>query len=203
MIKNKFYKLSDFFWKYFFRIILKMNFHAFNVHISFSVKEEKSILIIGNHFSWWDGFFLYHFNEKFLKKRFNVMMLEEELSKRRFLTTAGAFSIRKNSREVLKTINYSVEILHNPNNLLLMFPQGKIESMHKIEIKFERGVYKILEKSINPIQIIFSIVIIDYLSNRKPTVNVYLKEFDLKKNEITDLENAYNEWYKEVKEKLQ
>jgi len=203
MIKNKFYKFFDIFWKYFFIIIIKINFHDFKVHFDFSLEKKKSILFIGNHFSWWDGFFIYHLNEKILKKRFNVMMLEEELSKRKFLTTTGAFSVRKNSKEIIKTISYSAEILNNPNNLLLMFPQGKIESMHKSEIKFERGVYKILEKTLKPIQIIFSVVMIDYLSNRKPTVNVYLKEFDVEKNKIIDLECVYNEWYKEVKEKLQ
>ena len=201
MIKARFYKLTDFFWKHYIRLIIKNNFFEIKTHFENKIVINKSILIIGNHFSWWDGFIIYFINKIYFKKHFHVMMLEEELVKRKFLRTAGAFSIKKNSRESIHSINYSAEVLNKPQNMLLMFPQGKIESMHISHINFEKGIYKIVERLKGRVEIVFSVAMVEYLSNRKPTISIYLKTFDSENIPLTFLEKDYNNWYNYIKTK--
>jgi 1-acyl-sn-glycerol-3-phosphate acyltransferase len=181
--------------------ILKSDFHKIKYDENFSFDKNKSILFIGNHFSWWDGFFTYYLKIKLFKKDFNVMMLEEELKKRILFSYAGVYSIKKKSDTVNESLDYTCELLENPKNLVLMFPQGKIESMHIDKINFEKGLAYILNNAKN-FQLIYSSVFIDYFSQRKPVAQIYLKKIDVEKNySIEELELLYNEHYNDSKSK--
>ena len=81
--------------------------------------QNKAILLIPNHFSWWDGFFYYFINLKFFRKRFHVMMLEKELSKRPIFKYIGAFSVEQKSETVQETLSYTSDLLKNPNNIFV------------------------------------------------------------------------------------
>ncbi|MEO1448923.1 MAG: hypothetical protein AAFV07_05305, partial [Bacteroidota bacterium] len=59
-----------------------------------SVAKDKSILLVGNHISWWDGFWPIWLNARHIGKQYHVMMLEEQLRPRMFMTKGGAFSIQ-------------------------------------------------------------------------------------------------------------
>ncbi len=54
------------------------------------------------------------------------MMLEEQLRKRMYLNKSGGYSVRKGSRSILKSLDYTAELLKEKKSLVLMFPQGKI-----------------------------------------------------------------------------
>ncbi len=72
------------FFEWYISFMLWRNFDK--VSISSDVKPKNtSMLVIGNHFSWWDGLFVGHANRKLFKKKFHVMMLEEQLRPRMFL----------------------------------------------------------------------------------------------------------------------
>ena len=62
--------------------------------------EEKGlpILMISNHFSFYDGWFQILLNLKVFKRKYHFMMLEKELRKNKHLTNIGASSIKKGSR---------------------------------------------------------------------------------------------------------
>ena len=71
----------------------------------------KAILLIANHFTWWDGFIQGVLNQNRFQRNFYVMMLEEQLRKFPILRTTGAFSIRKHSRSMLESLvitSYSI-----------------------------------------------------------------------------------------------
>ncbi len=175
--------------------ILESDFHKIRYNQNFEFDTNKSILFIGNHFSWWDGFFTYYLKIKLFKKDFNVMMLEEELKKRILFSYAGVYSIKKKSDSVKETLDYTCELLNNPKNLVLMFPQGKIESIHTESLKFEKGLTYILENAKN-FQLVYSSVLIDYFSRRKPVADIYLKQIPLDKDySIEELEDLYNQHY--------
>lgn len=170
--------------------ILKTDFC--DVTITGNIKPDKrSILLIPNHFSWWDGFFAWHLNKKLFKKQYHVMMLEKELAKRRFFSKAGAFSINLNSRSIISSLNYCQQILSNPNNLLLMFPQGRLESQHHTNIKFRKGIERIAKQSPQT-RIIFAACLTDYYSHRKPSLTIALKEYNGERN-LSSMEKSYNE----------
>ena len=180
------------FFNFYSKFKIKRHFHQVFIH-SECMAGDKAILLIANHFSWWDGFFAVYLNQKFFKRKFYVMMLDQQLSKNRFLAKAGAFSIKKKSRDILESLQYARNILEDNNNLLLIFPQGKIESMHKPELKFENGIEKIIHGKENQIQIIMAAVLPEYYSNPKPSLYIYLAEFDTSQGfTCNQIEEAYN-----------
>jgi hypothetical protein len=51
-------------------------------------------------------------------------MPEEQLATRMFLNKAGAFSIKPGSRSAIESLNYASSLLYEPENLVVVFPQG-------------------------------------------------------------------------------
>ena len=167
--------------------ILRTDFHT--VQIRGNVKpDERSILLIPNHFSWWDGFFAWHVNRKVFSKRYHVMMLEQELAQRLFFSRVGAFSVNLGKRSVIESLNYCIDILRNSNNMLLMFPQGKLESQHANQVRFQKGVEHIVAKA-KSARVVFAVCLVDYFSYRKPTLTITLKEYD----GLSSMEEAFNQ----------
>jgi len=152
---------------------------------------DKAVLLIGNHFSWWDRFIGNYLSYKFCHKKFHVMMLREQLEKRMFLNKAGAFSVEKSSRSAVESIIYSAEILSQKGNLLMMFPQGAFDSLYHRGFVFARGVEKILEKCDSLPAVVFNINLVEYFSNPAPTLfirsRMYQGEMSTRK-----LEEAFN-----------
>lgn len=201
MIKCSHNPIAVGFFDWYLQKILKSDFHKIRYDQDFPFDPNKSVLFIGNHFSWWDGFFTYYLKIKLFKKDFNVMMLEDELRKRILFSYAGVYSIKRKSDTVQESLDYTCELLENPKNLVLMFPQGKIESFHLEKVKFEKGLTYVLENAKN-FQLVYSCVLTDYFSRRKPVANIYLKQVPLDKTyTIEELEELYNQHYIESKTK--
>ena len=183
---------SNFFLKLFFR---NLRFISDYQH------SELPVLMIANHFSWWDGFIQILIHNKFIKRKFHFMMLERELRKSMILTTIGAFSVNKGKRSNLESVQYASEILKEQENMLLFFPQGKIESIYTDYFKFEKGLISHLVKDHkNEFQFVFNVNLIDYSANRKPELSCYFKAYKLgESNSIEDIEKSFNEYAKECK----
>ncbi|WP_114940197.1 lysophospholipid acyltransferase family protein [Mucilaginibacter endophyticus] len=165
------------------------------------VDQNRSVLLIGNHFSFWDGLILYCINDKLLKKKLHVMILEETARKERFLKYVGAFSVKKDSKSVLQSLDYAAALLADPANLVLMFPQGKLYANFVTNINFEKGVMRIIEKAAGNFQIIFASTFIQYFKHKKPTATVYLKSEteNYAGKSIDKLQAAYQRHYEASK----
>jgi 1-acyl-sn-glycerol-3-phosphate acyltransferase len=204
MIKPARYILTDWFWHWYFNHILSTDFHAFSFSPPIPVSPDKAVLLLGNHFSWWDGFISYRLNELHINKRLHIMMLEDQLKKNSFLRYAGAYSIQRKGRQMLESLHYTSGLLENPDNLVIVFPQGKIESMHTCPIRFEKGICKIIENCKQPVQILFSVTLTDYISHRKPALHIYLKEYDYEQScTLEAIEIAFNEHLQEARRQQQ
>lgn len=140
-----------------------------------NLDNHLPVLMIANHFSWWDGFIQYRLNRQIYKRKLHVMMLEEQLSRHPILTQCGVFSIRKHSREIIESLNYCIELLEDKNNLVLLFPQGKIESIYTSSFIFEKGLSYIFKHLQNEVQLIFNVNLINYFSEKKPSLYIYYK----------------------------
>jgi len=125
--------------------LITRHFQEFRVEQSVQASPDRPLLILANHFSWWDGFTHYYLNQHWLGKRFDVMMLEEELAKRPFFRNAGAFSVNHGKRTVIDTLQYSAQLLQQPENLVLIFPRGRIQSLYDRHFPVEKGVLKVIE----------------------------------------------------------
>jgi 1-acyl-sn-glycerol-3-phosphate acyltransferase len=172
---------------------MKKYFHSFLIQGKVEEKNQP-VLLICNHISWWDGIWTLYLNQQIFKRKYHFMMLEEQLRKNWFFNYTGGYSINPNSKTIIESINYTVELLGNKNNLVLMFPQGVIQSMHKRSFQFFKGIEKILQKAKNPAQVVFVANITDYLSEVKPTVFMNLEEYK-GEYDLSSIEESYNRFY--------
>ena len=184
--------------KQFSRIMINRHFSKVEIIGDIDVSNNRSILLLSNHTGWWDGFWHLYLNMKLFKKKFHFMMLEEQLKKHWYFNYTGGFSVNKSAKSIVETIRYSAELLSHPQNVVLMFPQGKIGSMHKREILFEKGVQKIIERTDrSKVQIVFQVNSIDYFINKKPILYHYIIEYKESKIDYLSLERSYNAFFNE------
>ncbi|GAB1452226.1 hypothetical protein MASR2M47_22820 [Draconibacterium sp.] len=172
---------------------MKRSFQSFIIEQK--VEDKKlPILLICNHISWWDGLWTLHINQQLFHRKYHFMMLEEQLQKNWFFKYTGGFSIRKNSKSVVESLNYTAELLNDNKNMVLIFPQGEIGSMHDTNFVFEKGISKILQRTKNEIQIIFVANFVDYHSNAKPTLHAYMEDYS-GSFDTAEIQKSYNDFY--------
>jgi 1-acyl-sn-glycerol-3-phosphate acyltransferase len=193
--KNKL--INWFFHNYILRIV-KGNFQQVRFDEA-EVDKNKSVLLLANHFSWWDGFLMYYINHRVLKKRFHVMVIEETVQKVSFFKYVGAFSVSKNSRDMLASLNYAAELLNDPENMVLIFPQGKLYSNFTDEVNFEKGLSKIMAAATGKFQTVMAATFIENLQYKKPTASVYLKAIS-EVNNMEEAQKQYQQHYDSAKQ---
>jgi 1-acyl-sn-glycerol-3-phosphate acyltransferase len=183
------------FFVWFTRQIIRRHFHSVEIKGNF-VDRKLPILLVSNHISWWDGFWALHLNDRVFKRKFHFMMLEEQLRKHIYFNSAGGYSVARNSRSVLESLDYSSELLTDSENLVLIFPQGKIVSAYRQRFEFQKGIERILQKNgSKQIQLIFLVNMVDFLSNKKPVLYQYFTEHIAENSSSFDLQNEYNVYY--------
>lgn len=193
--------IAQWIFKVYVKWLVSKEFHQF-LYNNIDVREDKSVLLIANHFSFWDGLILYCLNDRLIKKNFHVMILQDTAKRISALRYGGAFSVNRGSRDVIQSLDYASQLLNNPDNLVLMFPQGKLFPNFVEHINFEKGVTKLIEKSKNNCQIIFAATFIQYFEHKKPTVTIYLKQpEDTNLNsDINSLQSNYQEHFNKSKQ---
>jgi hypothetical protein len=75
--------------------------------------------------------------------------------------------------------------------MLLMFPQGELSSQHSWDLKFRKGVERILNQSPNT-RVIFAACLTDYYGHRQPSLTISLQEYVGSPN-LADLQQAFNQ----------
>lgn len=165
-----------FVWDFYIRRILRSDFHDISVSGLDMLPGNQSVFCIGNHISWWDGFFAWYLNRTRFHRKFHILMLEDQLKTRKPMTKVGAFSIQPGTKDAIESLKFSAELLSKPGNILFFFPQGAIHSQHETSIHFGKGAEWILERTTEPVSVIFSAMFTDYSHHRKPTLSIYLKQ---------------------------
>lgn len=191
--KNKI--VSWFFHNYILNIV-KRNFKQINYNTP-ELDANRSVLLLANHYSWWDGFLMYYLNYKLFKKRFYIMVMEDTMQKVSFFKYMGAFSVNKKSRGMLDSLNYAAQLLNDPENLVLIFPQGKLYSNFTDIVKFEQGLSRIIKGAAGKFQTVFVASFIESLQYKKPSVTIYVKPETLSYSDknIEELQGAYQKHY--------
>ena len=195
MIEARQNKIYLGFFSWYSRQLMKWHFKAIRIEGEFS-DAGTSILAISNHFSWWDGFIVQYLNQRKFGRDFYFMMLEEQLKKRMFLNKCGGFSVSKHPRALLSSINHAASLLGRSNNMVLIFPQGRIETKYRYPFVFERGIEEIIKRASIPLQILFVANVVDYFSNARPSLHIYYQLADLgPRPEKSRIEEAYNAFF--------
>ncbi|MEJ7557640.1 MAG: 1-acyl-sn-glycerol-3-phosphate acyltransferase [Pedobacter sp.] len=162
------------------------------------IKDDEAILLLANHFSWWDGLLMFHLNKRFFKKDFHVLISEEDYLKHSFLKYMGAFAAERKGKDTLDTLTHAGNLLDNPANLVLIFPQGKIYSSHISSVSFEKGIMQVINASKKKFQIVFSATLMDH-SKRKPFLRTALKAWEGEEYvSLQLLKSEYNKHYHQV-----
>lgn len=183
-VENKFARMI---FNYYEERLLKKNFEAFFLHNSdFIINPNKALLLLPNHFSWWDGFLIDFLTRKLeIKKNFHIVMLEEQLKKYWFFRYLGAIGFNPNNpRGIVELINYLEELLNNPNNLVVFYMQGQIQFFNE-KMELQNGLKLILNKISADFNIKYSFFSFDYFENKTPQINSMLFE-SLNKAEIVN-----------------
>ncbi len=153
-----------------------------------SLVENKPVLLLPNHRTWWDGFFIYTFIHHFYKRPLYIMMLEEELKKYKFFAKLGAYSIQPGQpKSVLKSLQYSISLLKNkqhPAPFVCIFPEGELFSWGKRQPNFKKGIEWIIRKSDEPIIILILSIYTTFVDQQLPQVF-----FQLSRPEEVDTSN--------------
>jgi hypothetical protein len=102
------------------------------------------------------------------------MMQEDHLQARMWAHHCGAFSINRNSREMIRSLQYAADILKDPENLVVVFPQGELISNHTTEIKVEKGIERLIKNIKGPCQVVYSSAFVEYFESLKPSLYIHL-----------------------------
>lgn len=203
MIKATHNRRWELFFKLYSRIYMGLLFkdirYITDEQTNLDMLKSRSSLIVANHFSFWDGFIQMLWCGKLLKKRIFIMMLYQQLVKFPFLKYGGCFSLNKGRKEVVESLNYGIDILSDFNNALLIFPQGRVESLYTQSYIFESGVSALAKRS-KDAAIIFNINLINYFSNRRASLNIYLKEY-CGERDLKSIESSFNSFADECKKR--
>ncbi len=199
MIRNKNNWLVYSFFSWYISRRINKYFHQV-IYDPIKTDPDKSVMLIANHYSWWDGFLFFHLNKLLFKKKFHIMILEETIRKNSFMKYTGAFSVSKGSRSILETLEFAGNLLNDPKNLLLIFPQGKLYSNFKDEVNFEKGLTRLIGFSEKKFQYVFAASFTEHFSQPKPTAFIYLKSWEAANlDSLATVSLAYQEHYRQSK----
>ena len=79
--------------------------------------------------------------------------------------------------------------------MVLIFPQGEIQSLHNQNIQFEKGVERILKNKENAVQVVFLVNLLDYFSQPKPGIYFHIQEYTDGALDLTSIQQKYTQFY--------
>jgi 1-acyl-sn-glycerol-3-phosphate acyltransferase len=135
-----------------------------------AIDPDAPVLLLPNHSSWWDGFFVYLLNHCLWQRRIDLMMLEEQLQLHRFFRFLGAFSIQPGDvRQVRPSLAYALEQLQSPRApLLVVFPQGELLPWGRRPLEYQPGVRWLWQRAPAPALILPLALKIECLAEQRP-----------------------------------
>jgi hypothetical protein len=154
----------------FVKRLLRRSFHCLRLLGELPQLEPgQPLVIIPNHGTWWDGFFVYILNRLLFHRQLYLMMLHEQLSRYRFFCRVGAFGIRPGlPRSVLETLKYCAAVLQEPGRALCLFPQGELRYHALRPLGFQRGLERILQLCGRSVQLLPLGIRCELLEDQRP-----------------------------------
>ncbi|MBN1153602.1 lysophospholipid acyltransferase family protein [candidate division KSB1 bacterium] len=154
---------------------MKHSFHSFTmINRCPATHLELPLLLIPNHSTWWDGFFVYWLNKYCFQRQIYIMMLEKQLKKYFFFKHVGAYSIDPDDyKEIRRSLNYTLDLINlhtEPAPLVTLFPQGELLPWTIRPLNFKKGLEWIISKSQRQINLLPVVFRIEYLNQQKADV---------------------------------
>lgn len=154
------------------RYLLRRQFHTLFRRGEVNQAEDKPVLYMMNHSSWWDGLVVYHLILQDRKRKHYMMMDEKQMKRYPFFRKIGAFSIDKSSvRGITESLRYASGLLKQKEAVWL-FPQGDIYHQEARPLQFASGIGYLLERCpeaiVQPVTAYYSMTI-----HQKPVASLW------------------------------
>jgi hypothetical protein len=172
MIKADHKTWAKFVFDIYLKGLLKKSFFDFRIiNEQPEIDQSKSLILTPNHFSWWDGFFVYWLNNRILNKKLFIMMLEDQLERYWFFQKVGCYSIDlDDNRKIVASLKYTIDLLSNSDNIITIYSQGEIQAYDEKKIVLKDGIDFIAKKSTVDFQILPLAFRIHYSNEKLPIV---------------------------------
>ena len=163
---------ADFIFQPYLTRLFKRHFHRIQLLGDLpEIPNHLPLLLLPNHSTWWDGFFVHLLNKRIFRRTAYLMMLEAQLSKYKFFAKIGAYSIEPKHRQgILESLKYTVELLNRGTPLVSIFPQGELLPWHTRPLDYKRGVEWILREYGKPVAILPLAIRTELLGEKRPEV---------------------------------
>lgn len=177
MIRPRHNRLSEALFFFYLKGLFRKHFSAFRLIEDFpeKAKDGDPVLILPNHSSWWDGFVFFLHNRMELKRKLFLMMLEKELTRNRFFSRLGAFSIDpSHPKKIVESLQYSLNLLESGENRigLILFPQGEILLNAAMNYRFRPGLHWILSRLSRPVNVVSAQVRLLFRGEQYPEIHL-------------------------------
>jgi 1-acyl-sn-glycerol-3-phosphate acyltransferase len=161
--------------------LIQKNFYAIYVQGKIPVPpEEKPILLLPNHNTWWDGFLVYWINEKIFHRPLYLMMLEKQLTKYSFFSRVGAYSICPgHSKDIKESLEYTVKVLDServPSPMVCLFPQGELKAARVHPLGIKSGYYRIVSKCQRDVLLLPSAIHLEFTDQQRAEIFIRFGE---------------------------
>ncbi|MGL5015126.1 MAG: 1-acyl-sn-glycerol-3-phosphate acyltransferase [Bacteroidales bacterium] len=190
-------KLSLWFWQYYSKVAIILFFRKFEkIELGASIRRDRTILMISNHTGWWDGFWNLHYIRFTLKRPFNVAVAEKVIVEQPFFKYLGFISLGKTQAQLRRAMQTLSSILKQKDNLLLIYPQGKLTSTYCDSFKFGPLAERLLSKS--EAQLCMAAYFVEYGKSPRPTICGYYKSINFEDIRDITIEKLYDRFYNEA-----
>ncbi|WP_442794329.1 1-acyl-sn-glycerol-3-phosphate acyltransferase [Pelobium manganitolerans] len=154
--------------------VVKRRFNKLSID-KIAIKPNHSYLLMCNHFSFIDGFLANYLCVNLINKQqpikgIYIMVLKKQMQMNPWLRFLGCFSVSPGKANVNQSLDYAAQKLNEPGNVVIMFPQGNLESCHVRKIETKEGINHIISNTKNNCQLIWSSNLVEYFESTKPSV---------------------------------
>ena len=154
-------------------VFFKMRFNKMVINEA-EINPNHSYILMCNHFGFLDGLLAFYLCNKLLYKqnamrKLYIMSVKKQMEKKWWLQYLGSFSVDPGRRSIIESFEYAAEMLSQPGNLLLYYPQGELESLAIRHVKFDEGIYEIASRVKGNCQLLWSSNLIEYFESIKPS----------------------------------
>lgn len=177
------------YWYTLFHIKTKLS----RIEVSFNSKidPEKPTLLLGNHFSLWDGFLALYVTKKWSNKNFNFLINQKEYNSRSFLKKIGGIGLEKDPKKLIQQFGKINQLLSDKNQLILHYPQNQFESLNISQAKHQDFILKRLNT--RDCQVLYMHTMVEFENSFKPIFTISISEL----NNLSDIDKQYQSTLKE------
>lgn len=141
---------------------------------AFRLPEDRPVVMVANHVSWWDGFLLRDLHRAIAPERpLFTLMLERELARFPFFRALGALPFSSRPAAVLRAFRaLERRRVADPRFCIAYFPQGEIRPSWQRPLAFERGIELLIER-LAPCTVLPVALHVEPLNRVRPTAFVH------------------------------